>query len=156
FRASKFVAVSRDLYGWLGQTVQIPKRKLAFIPNGVDTQRFSPGRDAKLRAELGIGQDELVIGTIGRLDPVKNHEGLIRAVQLLQRMGCPARLVIVGDGPLRGKVEECRRNAAGLRPEPLILGYRSDVERLYRVFDTFVLNSFAEGMSNTLLEAMAS
>jgi glycosyltransferase involved in cell wall biosynthesis len=109
----------------------------------------------KLRAELGIGADEFVIGSVGRLDPVKNHQGLIRAVQILQQRGFPVRLVIVGDGPMRGDVEDCLRTAR-LVPEALLLGYRSDVDRLYRVFDSFVLNSFAEGMSNTLLEAMAS
>jgi sugar transferase (PEP-CTERM/EpsH1 system associated) len=155
FRARKFVAVSRDLYRWLKQTVHIPIRKLAFIPNGVDTDRFSPGRDAELRRELGIDVDEFVLGIIGRLDPVKNHQGLIRAVNQLQKSGYPVRLVIVGDGPL---CNEIRSAAEGLlqAPKPLLVGYRADVQRLYRIFDTFVLNSFAEGMSNTLLEAMAS
>jgi sugar transferase (PEP-CTERM/EpsH1 system associated) len=154
FRASKFVAVSNDLSTWLKQTVHIPANKVAFIPNGVDTNRFSPGRDIELRRELGIAEDEFVVGTVGRLDPVKNHQGLIHAVQLLQQSGNPIRLVIVGDGPLRSDLQSSVR---ALRvPQALLLGCRSDVERLYRIFDVFVLNSFAEGMSNTLLEAMAS
>ena len=155
FRASKFVAVSKDLYTWLKQTVHIPSNKLAFIPNGVDTERFLPGRDIGLRRELGIAEDEFVIGTIGRLDPVKNHRGLIDAVQLLQNNGCAARLVIVGDGPLRQDLEQHLQTLSFTRP-PLMLGYRPDTERFYRIFDAFVLNSFAEGMSNTLLEAMSS
>jgi sugar transferase (PEP-CTERM/EpsH1 system associated) len=153
FRASKFVAVSKDLHKWLKQTVGIPKSKLTFIPNGVDTDRFSPGRDISIRHELGIGEDEFVVGTIGRLDPVKNHQGLIHAVRLLQESGRRVRLVIVGDGPLRRDVQQFGQM---LNPGALMLGYRRDVERLYRIFDIFVLNSFAEGMSNTLLEAMAS
>jgi len=155
FRAKKFVAVSRELYTWLKRTVRIPPNKLTFIPNGVDMDRFSPGRDSKLRAELGIGEDEFVIGSVARLDPVKNHIGLIQAVQLLQHRGCPVRLVIVGDGPLRAEIECCLRRSS-FTYEPVLLGYRPDVERIYRMFDIFVLNSFAEGMSNTLLEAMAS
>jgi glycosyltransferase involved in cell wall biosynthesis len=74
---------------------------------------------------------------------------------MLQQNGKPVRLVIVGDGPVRREVENCLRESC-LDPKALLLGYRADVERLYGVFDTFVLNSFAEGMSNTLLEAMAS
>jgi glycosyltransferase involved in cell wall biosynthesis len=140
---------------WLKQTVHIPNNKVTFIPNGVDTDRFCPGRDVELRSKLGIREDEFVVGAIGRLDPVKNHEGLIGAVQLLQESGYPIRLVIVGDGPLRQKIE-LSAEASLRNPRALLLGYRSDVERLYRVFDVFVLNSFAEGMSNTLLEAMAS
>jgi sugar transferase (PEP-CTERM/EpsH1 system associated) len=155
FRARKYVAVSQDLYRWLERTVHIPRRKLAFIPNGVDTDRFCPGRDLNLRAELGIDEKEFVVGAIGRLDPVKNHEGLVRAVKILSDSRHSVRLVIVGEGPNRQRLEEVIR-ASQLQPEPLLLGYRPEVERLYRVFDTFVLNSFAEGMSNTLLEAMAS
>jgi sugar transferase (PEP-CTERM/EpsH1 system associated) len=154
FRARKFVAVSQDLYTWLRQTVRIPQSKLAFIPNGVDTDRFSPGRELELRKRLGIGETEFVVGTIGRLDPVKNHPGLIHAVRQLQKNGYPVRLVIVGDGPLHEDVAACVRSAQ-LVPDAIQLGYRSDVDRLYRLFDLFVLNSFAEGMSNTLLEAMA-
>jgi sugar transferase (PEP-CTERM/EpsH1 system associated) len=155
FRARKFIAVSKDLYTWLQDTVRIPPGKLEFIPNGVDTVRFAPGRDLLLRKQLGIDEHEFVIGTIGRLDPVKNHQGLIRAVRLLQDGGHAVRLVVVGDGPARQELQKCLQ-AARLTPEAIQLGYRGDVERLYHVFDTFVLNSFAEGMSNTLLEAMAT
>jgi sugar transferase (PEP-CTERM/EpsH1 system associated) len=153
FRANKYVAVSKDLYTWLKDRVRIPATKLALIRNGVDTERFCPGQDPELKAALGIGQDEFVIGTIGRLDPIKNHQGLINAVHMLTQRGYPVRLVIVGDGPLRANLESSLRKLA---PQTLLLGYRPDVERFYRVFDIFVLNSFAEGMSNTLLEAMAS
>jgi sugar transferase (PEP-CTERM/EpsH1 system associated) len=155
FRAKKYVAVSKDLYSWLKQTVRIPIRKLALIPNGVDTERFSPRRDSMLRNELGIGEKEFVVGTVGRLDPVKNHQGLIRAVQLLQKGGSPVRLIIVGDGPLRQNIENHLRESQ-LAPKAIMLGYQRDVERYYPVFDAFVLNSLAEGMSNTLLEALAS
>jgi sugar transferase (PEP-CTERM/EpsH1 system associated) len=154
-RAQKYVAVSKDLYGWLNRTVRVPERKLALIPNGVDTERFCKGDDPELRAELGIERDEFVVGTVGRLDPIKNHEGLIDAIALLKSKGQRVRLVIVGEGPNRPRVERGLR-AASLDPRPLLLGYRADVERLYHVFDVFVLNSFAEGMSNTLLEAMSS
>jgi sugar transferase (PEP-CTERM/EpsH1 system associated) len=155
FRARKFVAVSNDLYAWLQRTVHIPMNKVVFIPNGVDTNRFSPGRDVELRKKLGISDDEFVVGTIGRLDPVKNQQGLIRAVHRLQESGYPVRFVLVGDGPLRTDIETLAQTLLR-NPRALLIGYRPDVERLYRVFDLFVLSSFAEGMSNTLLEAMAS
>jgi len=155
FRPRKFVAVSKDLYAWLKDRVHIPISKLTFIPNGVDSERFSPGREFELRKELGIGDGEFVVGAIGRLDPVKNHHGLIRAIQQLQKNGHPVRLVIVGDGPLRREIESFAQ-ASLVAPKALMLGYRPDVERLYRIFDVFVLNSFGEGMSNTVLEAMAS
>ena len=106
FRAKQYVAVSRDLYTWLKQTVGIPERKLTFIPNGVDTDRFQPMRDMEKRLELGIAGDEFVVGTISRLDPIKNHEGLINAVRRLQNKSLKVRLVIAGDGPNRSNLEK--------------------------------------------------
>jgi sugar transferase (PEP-CTERM/EpsH1 system associated) len=155
FRTKKFVAVSKDLYRWLQLTVRVPQSKLEFIPNGVDTDRFYPARDLEFRRQLGIEDDEFVVGTIARLDPVKNHEGLINAVRFLNSGARKVRLIIVGEGPNRPNVESALK-CLDSRPGPLLLGYRGDVDRLYRTFDLFVLNSFAEGMSNTLLEAMAS
>jgi len=155
FRAEKFVAVSKELYRWLRLTVRIPEGKLIYIPNGVDTERFQPGMDFTTRRDLGIADDEFVVGTIGRLDPIKNHAGLINAISTLNRDGNKVRLVIIGDGPSRSTIEGLLKKSA-LTPEPVFVGYRPDVERLYKTFNAFVLNSFAEGMSNTLLEAMAS
>src|SRR5207244_371839 len=93
FRAKNVVAVSKDLYHWLKLTVRIPERKLVFIPNGVDTDRFRPERDVTLRRGWGIGDDEFVVGAIGRLDPIKNYEGLIAAVASLNTAGFKVRLV---------------------------------------------------------------
>lgn len=154
FRIQKFIAVSHDLLGWLSSTVGIAERKLLFIPNGVDTNRFRPQRSQALRNELGIGSQEFVVGSVGRLDPIKNFPGLIRAVQALHEQKQRLRLVIVGDGPQRRELEELVRQT-GLGDVVLLVGYRSDVGQFYGLFDCFVLNSFAEGMSNTLLEAMA-
>jgi len=155
FHIRKFTTVSKDLADWLAGTVGIPAEKVVVIPNGVDTDRYRPHRDHALREELGIGADEFVIGTIGRLDPVKNHAGLIRAFAMTAGNIPGARLVIVGDGPERIRLEALIGSLEGVAA-PMLTGYRPDVERFYGLFDLFVLNSFAEGMSNTLLEAMAS
>jgi len=154
FRTSKFIAVSKDLYRWLKGTVRIPEKKLLCIPNGVDTNRFRPGRNLELRRSWGIGDHEFVVGAVGRLDPIKNHVGLITAIRSLQVRGYKVRLVLAGDGSERLKIEKLL--SSSFTEKPILLGARSDVEELYRAFDLFVLNSFAEGMSNTLLEAMAS
>jgi sugar transferase (PEP-CTERM/EpsH1 system associated) len=154
FRTKRLVAVSKDLYDWLRQTVRVPEKKLVFIPNGVDTNRFRPGCNFALRRSWGIADDEFVIGAVGRLDPIKNHEGLLGAVRSLQASGHKVRLVIAGDGPERSKIESLLRSP--FDPKPLLLGMWTNVEHVYPCLDLFALNSFAEGMSNTLLEAMAS
>jgi sugar transferase (PEP-CTERM/EpsH1 system associated) len=155
FRIKKFTTVSQDLSSWLINTVGIPAKKVLVIPNGVDACRYRPYRDSALRDEFGIGADDFVVGTIGRLDPIKNHKGLIRAFTIAARQVPRMRLVIVGDGPERSQLEALISSPEGI-PTPILTGYRSDVERFYGIFDLFVLNSYAEGMSNTLLEAMAS
>jgi sugar transferase (PEP-CTERM/EpsH1 system associated) len=155
FRIRRFTTVSQDLAQWLTGIVGIPAGKVRVIPNGVDTGRYRPHRDPALRKELGIAPEEFVIGTIGRLDPVKNHAGLIRAFAMAAGKMPGARLVIVGDGPERDCLMTLIAGLEGV-PPPVLTGYRPDIERFYGLFDVFVLNSFAEGMSNTLLEAMAS
>ncbi len=155
FRVAKFTTVSQDLSRWLTETVHIPAAKVALIPNGVDTDRYHPHRDEALRRELGIAPSDFVVGTIGRLDPVKNHAGLIRAFALVAQTAPGLRLVMVGDGPERPALETLIESLKVV-PAPILTGYRADVERFYGIFDLFVLNSLAEGMSNTLLEAMAS
>jgi sugar transferase (PEP-CTERM/EpsH1 system associated) len=155
YRIKTYVAVTAELAEWLRQTVGIHPTKIIHIPNGVDTHRFRPVRDPLLRRELGITESEFVVGTIGRLDPVKNHLGLIASIDTLCKRGREVRLVIVGEGPMRGPLENRLMSWEGsLRP--ILTGYRPDAEKFYGIFDVFVLNSFAEGMSNTILEAMAS
>lgn len=155
FRVWKFVAVSDELRNWLNQRVGIPEHSLVYIPNGVDAGHFRPARDPELRRDLGIGEHEFVVGAVGRLDPVKNHESLIEAAALLNSEGIAVRVVIVGDGPAREKVQAAARSASLALP-PLFVGYQPDPSRFYRIFNAFVLPSLAEGMANTLLEAMAS
>jgi sugar transferase (PEP-CTERM/EpsH1 system associated) len=154
-RISKFTTVSEDLERWLSQKIKIPKSKIVLIRNGVDSNRFRPHRNPQLRKELGIADNEFVIGTIGRLDPVKNHAGLIRAFAALAKRTGNLRLVIVGDGPERDNLNVLI-GSLGINPLAILTGYRGDTERFYGLFDIFVLNSFAEGMSNTILEAMSS
>jgi glycosyltransferase involved in cell wall biosynthesis len=108
-----------------------------------------------LRQTLGLPVDGILIGTVGRLDPVKDHSSLLRAFAPLARVGEPARLVIVGEGQMRGEIEtQIRELEIGDRVQ--MLGERQDVSEVLKAFDVFTLPSIAEGISNTILEAMAS
>lgn len=151
----RYVAVSRDLQRWLKHEVGIPDTKNQLIGNGVDTERFRAGT----AAEPWSGQGAFVIGTVGRLQDVKDHATLVDAFACLRRM-LPAerdrlRLVIVGDGPLRGALAR-HVTALGLRDSVWLAGARSDVAAVMRSFSLFALPSIAEGTPVTLLEAMAS
>lgn len=146
---SRFIAVSADLDEWMVRQVKIPRGKVLRIINGVDTELFRPGRRVDLRLEIGLCPDHIAIGFVGRLDPVKNIETLIQAVLSL---GDPFRLVIVGDGPERAKLEDL---AAGSE-QVVFLGERQDVSDIYQAFDVFSLASIAEGTPCTIQEAMAT
>ena len=152
---SRFVTVSDDLRRWLVERVRIPASKIVHIYNGVDTTRFSPGPGERVRARLGLSVDQPVIGTVARLDPVKDQPGLLRAFALAVRQEPEAVLLIVGDGPCRPALEALA-GSLGVRRSVQFLGERSDVPDLLRAMDVFVLPSIAEGISNTVLEAMAT
>jgi sugar transferase (PEP-CTERM/EpsH1 system associated) len=151
----RFVTVSDDLKRWLIQIVGIPDRKVVTIHNGVDTDKFiGDGRDAARRM-LGLDAATFVFGTVGRLDPVKDHGSLLQAFAAITQVDQRARLVIVGDGPMRAQIES-KVAALAIGDRVCLLGERSDVHLLLKAFDVFALTSIAEGISNTILEAMAS
>jgi sugar transferase (PEP-CTERM/EpsH1 system associated) len=157
----RYVAVSRDLEGWLTSTVKVRRERLTQIYNGVDTSVFEPRRGARPQVlPARFASDGCVVfGTVGRLQTVKDQTTLARAfVELLKSAPASravARLAIVGDGPLRADCESILRDASALELAWLP-GLRTDVARCLQAFDVFVLPSIAEGISNTILEAMAS
>lgn len=151
----RFVTVSDDLRRWLITQVGIPERKVVRIHNGVNTTRFAPAESLAQRARIGLGPDQPVIGTVGRLDPVKDQATLIRAFAHARQSHPQTTLLIVGDGP--GRAELLRLTASlELGQQVRFLGERADIPDLLRGLDVFVLASIAEGISNTLLEAMAT
>lgn len=156
---SEYVAVSKDIKRWLCDVAGVSADRVQQIYNGVDVQHFNPkGRVAK----LGFGDEQgniFVIGTVGRLDRIKNFDLLIRAfAKVVARRSSDQsalRLVIVGDGPemkhLRNLVAEL-----GLEDIVLLTGRRTDISELLRSMRLFVLPSKNEGISNTVLESMAT
>ena len=109
-----------------------------------------------MRAQLGIAPDTFVVGTVGRLMPIKGFEYLIKAFAQFRRQRGPqeSKLVILGDGPLRAALGHCAESH-GLSRDVEFLGMRTDVYNLMRVFDVFALPSLHEGVPMALLEAMA-
>lgn len=157
----RYIAVSRDLAGWLHDTVGVPSHKITQIYNGVDSMKFHPrtGDRAPIGPPGFASGADIIIGSVGRLAQVKDYPTLIRAFHRLRELWPEGfvrlRLIIVGDGPARA---ECERLVAetGLAGQVWLAGDRSDVAELMRGMDLFVLPSLGEGISNTILEAMAS
>lgn len=157
----QYIALSKDLERYLHDRIHVPPAKVAQLYNGVDTGLFRPTRGAREPLPLAefAPPGTFVIGTVGRMQEVKDQLTLAHAFVLLQRMLPQAasvlRLVMVGDGPLRKQVVRVLEES-GTDKLAWIAGERDDVPQLMRAFDLFVLPSLAEGISNTLLEAMAS
>jgi glycosyltransferase involved in cell wall biosynthesis len=153
------VAVSEELAARMTRDLGIPPAKLHVIPGGVDTGVFAPRPDdGKMRRELGIDPRAAVIGSVGRLEPVKAYDVMIEALEQLSpgvHGSAPPVLVIVGDGTemprLRGRVVE--RHLEG---RVRLVGWRTSVVSLMSGFTLFSLSSTSEGTSVSLLEAMGS
>ncbi|NOT57250.1 MAG: glycosyltransferase, partial [Deltaproteobacteria bacterium] len=130
--------------------------RIRVIANGVDIDTFYP-RDAKaaLRAEFGIPQDRFVIGNVARLDPVKNHEVILRTIaRLRSQEGGTPYFVLVGEGPHRAVLEH-EVEQLGLKGDVQFLGYSQRIPELLNCMDLYIQSSFYEGFSNTIIEAMA-
>jgi sugar transferase (PEP-CTERM/EpsH1 system associated) len=148
---SRFVAVSRELREWMQRANGIEGSKVTVIYNGVDTGTFARASD-KLAAKCGIRG--FVLGTVGRLDPVKNQAVLIEALSPLVSLFPKLKLIIVGNGPCRQQLEGLIRTLS-LSENVCLVGERDDIPHLLKSLDIFLLPSISEGISNTILEAMA-
>jgi sugar transferase (PEP-CTERM/EpsH1 system associated) len=141
--------VSRDIERWLREAVRV-RCPVVQIYNGVDTEAFAPGstRD-EVRRELGVPPGAPLVACVGRLDAIKDHPTLFRAFARVRQRFPDAHLVCVGQGSERERLEALKG------PGVLLLGNRTDVVRLLQASDVHALASSNEGISNTILEAMA-
>lgn len=155
-----YVTVSKDLRRLMTEHWGVAASRVTQIYNGVDTERFCPGgphRRDVLPPTLQ-GGNVFVIGTVGRVRPIKDQSTLLRAfAALLARRPdwrSRLRLAVVGDGPQLGPLKAMAQDL-GIAPQVWFAGARGDVAALLQAMDLFVLPSLMEGVSNTLLEAMA-
>jgi len=139
------------------QVGAVPPHKIVYIPNGIDTSRFQPNPMVRqaVREQLGCAPDAFVWLTVGRLEPVKNHLGLLSAFREVAAVHPNARLLIAGQGSLQAATEQ-RIVELGLAGRVRLLGLRRDIPDLLNAADAFVLPSLWEGMPLTLLEASAT
>ena len=154
-RVDQLLSVSSRLAERMAAETGYPLDRIHVVRNGVDLSRFgSVDRDESRRA-LGIAEGTLVVGTAGRLVPVKNQGLLLDALAEVVGSSTNVLGIIAGDGPLRS-VLEAQGKTLGIGNRVRFVGHRPDIERVYAALDVFVLCSHSEGLSNTILEAMAS
>ena len=157
----RYMALSRDLADYLVDKVKVPPEAVTLACNGVDVQRFQPAATGPLPiagCPFNPAQHWLV-GSVGRMqavkDPVMLAQAFVHALALAPELRKRMRLVMVGEGPLRAQAQAVLSNA-GLAELAWLPGERNDVPDILRGLHAFALSSLAEGISNTILEAMAS
>jgi len=152
----RVVQCSEAVATYRQQTHRAPKNKLEVIPNFVDLTKIRDcgGARLEIREELGLSERTLVVGTAGRLMPVKGHGVLLDAMAKLLHNSLDIVLLLVGDGPLRQTLEN-QAATLGLSDRVRFAGWRNDAVRLIAGMDIFVMPSLSETFGIALVEAMA-
>jgi len=161
FFIHRYITVSKDLEHWLKETINVPELKVRQIYNGVDSEKFHPNQSLRNQVTPGdfLSANSVVVGTVGRIAEVKNQkllvDGVRRLVESRPELRENLRLVLVGDGPLYDSLQ-VYISEIGISDLVWMAGDRDDIPQLMQLMDIFVLPSLAEGISNTVLEAMAT
>lgn len=151
--STRIIAISESQWQDLAvkYRVAVPE-KIAIIQNGLDLTRFSQGSREAARASLGLTDDEFIVTWAARLAPVKDVELLASVIKKAAESGRRFRFLIVGDGTERGKLESLISGCANVN----LLGFRADMETIWRASDAALLTSLNEGTPTALIEAMAA
>jgi glycosyltransferase involved in cell wall biosynthesis len=154
-RFPRVIAVSSDVRNELVEHGAAPSRVVTVL-NGIDHVAFKRdrARQRQIRRALGVHDDDIAIGAVGRLEPQKRFDILLEAFAAIRREHARVKLFIVGDGSLSGALAS-HVARLGLGDACRLLGHRTDVVDLHHAFDLFVQSSDYEGTPNAVLEAMA-
>lgn len=156
FFTNKIVVVAECLKNNLIKCEKFKEKKISVIHNGIDADIYNVKTDCKeIRTKIGIDETANVVGMVARFDPIKNHKCLIKAMKQVVSELPKTVLLIVGDGPIRSELEMLVSDLM-LGKNVKFLGMRTDIPDLLSAMDVFVLCSKSEGLSVTLLEAMAA
>ena len=161
----RIVVISEQQQSEIHETFRVGRREqFQVVPLGIDLYAFAAWqqRRSRVRQELGLPETDQLVGIVGRLTEVKNHEMFLKAAARLKELGesggnraARVRYLIIGDGNLR-RVLEAQTRALGLKDDVIFLGTRNDPEFFYPALDVVALTSLNEGTPLTLLEGMAN
>ena len=156
--AHRVLSVSGQLRDLHAQRTGFPARRITVIHNGVDSERYRPDEAvrARVRAEFGIREGQFCIGCVGNLTPAKDYLTALKGINAFDASGCDWRLIVIGEGSERSRLEEFVNAHPEWRHRLTFLGLSHRVPELLAAVDAYLLSSVIEGVSNSLLEAMAS
>ncbi len=150
--ATHFFACSEVAGKWM-----FGKQKFSVLNNAIDTQKYSynPQTARRVRAELKVSEDTLMVGHVGRFHPPKNHEMIVKIFSEVLKRVSDAKLLLVGDGYLQHIVQD-QVAALGIQDHVIFTGVRSDVCDLMQAMDIFLFPSLYEGLPVSIIEAQAA
>lgn len=155
--AENVIGVSEEIVNNL-EKARVPRKKLRLIDNGIDTELYSKIEiidEQKLRYELGLKKDSLIIGSLGRLTEQKDYKTFVRAAAEVLKEREDVEFIIAGEGHLRSELVSLSK-LLGIEHRFHFLGFRNDKMNMLRLMDIFVLSSLDEGLPIAMLEAMAA
>jgi glycosyltransferase involved in cell wall biosynthesis len=147
----RIISVSEDLRRRL--IVRYPPERVVTVHNGIELTTKRPADRVERKRQLGIPSSRKLVGTVGRLTPVKGIHHLLKAARLILKARQDVVFVIAGDGPLKNELRKMARELE-IHDSVLFLGFREDVIEVMSMMDVFVLTSLHEGIPLSLLEAM--
>lgn len=157
FSVTDYFACSEPAAEWLFPPQVYRRKAYTMLKNGVDMRRFAfnPENRAEIRGRYGVGEGELLLGHVGRFMPQKNHARLVEIFAELKKLRPDARLMLIGEGPLRAQVEALAREK-GVLEGVIFVGAVQDVAPYLHAMDVFTLPSLFEGLPVTGVEAQAA
>ena len=155
--ATHYMACSKEAGEWLFGRENIDNKKVYILNNAIDTEKFKFNQAIRdeVRKDLGIKDDELLIGHIGRFKPQKNHSFLIDVFKEISESDNTSKLLLVGDGPLKEEIEE-KVKAYNIAARVIFYGETKDPSRLLNAMDIFLFPSVHEGLSVVMVEAQCN
>ncbi|MEI8140750.1 MAG: glycosyltransferase [bacterium] len=156
--ATSLLAISEDAAKFVFGNRVVRQGRVTIVPNAINLEPYAclcEDDNLAMRKQLAIPRDALVLGHVGRFSFMKNQEFLLIVLGKLRASGVDARLILVGDGERRRRVESLSRNA-GIDEFVNFLGVRDDIARLNRMFDVYAMPSLFEGLGGAAIEAQAA
>ena len=157
YQADYYFSCSDGAGRWLFGNKLVNQGRVEIVPNAIDALSFKydAGIRKSVRSELNIESTALVVGHVGRMVPVKNHEFILRVFQQVHARNNNSRLLLIGDGPERANLEKIA-SELGIKNSVIFAGLRGDINRCLQAMDLFIMPSLYEGFPVSLLEAQAS
>ena len=153
---SGMIAVSNELKRYLLKELKLNSKDIMVVYNGIDLDKFHTNKDsAEIRKELSIPPETLIVGSVGSLFKVKGYSFLIESAKEVLKVFPNFKLLILGEGEQSSALQE-KIESAGLQDAVKLLGFREDIPKILTLFDIYVCSSLSEGLSLSLLEAMAA